>query len=115
MSPLEKAGWVLVARTALGLKVGDATALRELALNGGRFIEHARLDACSQYYDSSRRGRGPVERRLPTRMARIRGALVDLGFPPSSVENSPGLGYAMPAHHAARLNDLIAELAGDRP
>lgn len=114
MSPLECAGWVFVARSALGLKIGDAIALRALALNPGRFLSYDQLDGCSQEYDHTRRGRLPVNRRLPTRMARIRGALVDLGFPACAVENQKGTGYAMSVHHAKRLNSLIASLAGSQ-
>lgn len=107
MNRFERAGLAALAAEMLDLRRGEGKALCELVVNAGRFVEHARLDECSGRYESAKRVRTHIARRLPTRIARIRKALEDVGFPPSAIENNPGVGYAMPVRHARRLIEML--------
>lgn len=111
LNRLERAGWAAIAAETLALKWGDAVALREMVLSAGRFVSIQRLDECSGLYESRKRNRMEPARRVPTRMARIRGALEDLGVPRAAVENSRGLGYAIAPHYARLVRDIIERAA----
>lgn len=108
LNALERRGWPVAAQDALRMTAGEARVLAHMVLDrpGG---------VCT--YDCLATHLAPLpvaslaSRRLPTRMARIRSALRDIGLPSSAVENISETGYRVDPASAQRIRALVEAAA----
>jgi DNA-binding response OmpR family regulator len=107
LNRLERAGWVMLAREALGIRPGEASALLEMVMSPGRIVSYERLDACFGPHDG--RSSSAASRRLGCYMARVRASLEDLGIPRAAIENLAGVGYGIAPHYARRLRQIVED------
>lgn len=108
LNRLERRGWAQVAQDTLRLTPGEARLLAHLVLDRpGGVCGYA----CLSGHLAPQPALTPPSRRLPTRMARIRNALRDLGLPSSVVENISEVGYRIDPSSALRIRALVEAVA----
>ncbi|MGH6978840.1 MAG: hypothetical protein ACRED4_06080 [Brevundimonas sp.] len=105
LNRLEALGWAFLAQEVLSLSAGEARALQKLACERpGQVVSNADLRRClSKALPCTRDARLAVS----TRLARVRGALVDVGFDRTVVENIERVGYRIARAEARQVRTLI--------
>lgn len=108
LNRLERVGWPIAAQGALGVTAGEARVLAHLVLDrpGGVCTYDCLVKHLAPLPSISR-----PSRRLPTRLARIRNALRDLGLPSSAIENISETGYRVDAASAQRIRVIVEATA----
>lgn len=107
LNRLEALGWAVLAQEVLGLSAGEARALQRLACDrAGQVVSNDELRRClSRALPCNRDARLAVS----TRLARVRGALVDVGFDWTVVENIERVGYRIARAEARQIRALIEQ------
>lgn len=107
LNRLEALGWAFLAQQHLGLSAGEARALQLLACERpGRVVSSEDIQAALSKQVPCRR---PVRLAASTRLARVRGALVDVGFCKAVIENLPREGYRIRLSDARLIRSLIED------
>lgn len=107
LNRLEALGWAFLAQQHLGLSAGEARALQLLACERpGRVVSSEDIQAALSKRVPCRR---PVRLAASTRLARVRGALVDVGFCKAVIENLPREGYRIRLSDACQIRSLIED------
>lgn len=107
LNRLEALGWAFLAQEVLSLSAGEARALQKLACERpGQVVSNDELRrSLSKALPCTRDARLAVS----TRLARVRGALVDVGFDRTVVENIERVGYRIARAEARQIRTLIEQ------
>ena len=109
LNRLERLGWTVLAERHLSLTPGESRVLAHLTLDRPDGV--CTYDCLAGHLNLQDGTASVARRRLPTRIARIRRALRDLGLPSSSVQNVSEVGYRIGADSARRIRGLVEAAA----
>lgn len=105
LNHLERLGWAVLAKERLLISSGCARMLAALVLDGaGRTVPFETLQSCLAGHDDAF---GPINRRMPTQMAKVRNALRQVGLSGDTIEADPLVGYRVSKPAADRVRAFI--------